>query len=108
MGLSDAPFGLDADDRCLLPTGGSVTGSTATSSGSIAGNLTSADFETLRQDPANWTMAAGNYASTRFSRLDEINTGNVARLKVAWTFSTGMVAGHEAAPLVVRHLCPQS
>src|SRR5687767_2982751 len=76
-------------------------GSTATGSGSISGNLTSAQFETIRQDPANWPTAAGNYASTRFSHLDEINTGNVARLKVAWTFSTGMVAGHEAAPLVV-------
>src|SRR5947207_15241490 len=48
-----------------------------------------------------WTMAAGDYASTRFSALDEINAANVARLKVAWTFSTGMVAGHEAAPLIV-------
>ncbi len=80
---------------------GQSQGSTATSSGSIAGSLTPPDFESLRQDPANWTMAAGNYASTRFSQLDEINTGNVARLKVAWTFSTGMVAGHEAAPLVI-------
>jgi lanthanide-dependent methanol dehydrogenase len=80
---------------------GQPQGSTATSSGSIAGSLAAPDFESLRQDPANWTMAAGNYASTRFSQLDEINTGNVARLKVAWTFSTGMVAGHEAAPLVI-------
>jgi PQQ-dependent dehydrogenase (methanol/ethanol family) len=46
-------------------------------------------------------MAAGNHASTRFSQLDEINTGNVARLHVAWTFSTGMIAGHQAAPVVV-------
>src|SRR5688572_10039378 len=80
---------------------GQPQGSTATSSGSIAGSLTPPDFESLRQDPANWTMPAGNYASTRFSQLDEINTGNVSRLKVAWTFSTGMLAGHEAAPLVI-------
>ena len=46
-------------------------------------------------------MAPGDYANTRFSRLDEITAANVSRMKVAWTFSTGMVAGHEAAPLVV-------
>ena len=46
-------------------------------------------------------MAAKNYASTRFSTLDEIHSKNVANLKVAWTFSTGALAGHEGAPLVV-------
>src|SRR5918993_352097 len=60
-----------------------------------------ADDAGVVTDPAQWTMAAGDYASTRFSRLDEINTTNVSRLKVAWSFSTGAVAGHEAAPLVV-------
>jgi len=46
-------------------------------------------------------MAARNYASTRFSALTQINSGNVSGLKLAWTFSTGMTRGHEAAPLVV-------
>jgi PQQ-dependent dehydrogenase (methanol/ethanol family) len=47
-------------------------------------------------------MAAKDYANTRFSSLDQINTGNVKDLKVAWTFSTGIVRGHEGAPLVVN------
>ena len=46
-------------------------------------------------------MPAKNYAATRFSGLDEINTGNVKNLKVAWTFSTGVNRGQEAAPIVV-------
>jgi PQQ-dependent dehydrogenase (methanol/ethanol family) len=46
-------------------------------------------------------MPAKNYASTRFSGLNEINAATVRQLGVAWTFSTGMVTGHEAAPLVV-------
>ena len=46
-------------------------------------------------------MAAKDYASTRYSTLGDINTTNVTRLHVAWTFSTGVVAGQEAAPLVV-------
>ena len=48
-----------------------------------------------------WTMAAGNHASTRFSPLAEITSANVAKLAPAFTFSTGVVRGHEAAPLVV-------
>jgi PQQ-dependent dehydrogenase (methanol/ethanol family) len=46
-------------------------------------------------------MPAKNYASTRYSGLDQINTGNVSNLKSAWTFSTGVNRGQEAAPLVV-------
>jgi PQQ-dependent dehydrogenase (methanol/ethanol family) len=46
-------------------------------------------------------MPARDYASTRFSGLDQIDTTNVRRLKLAWTFSTGIARGHEAAPLVV-------
>lgn len=52
-------------------------------------------------DDAQWTIPAKNYASTRYSRLSQITAANVARLKLAWTFSTGMDRGHEAAPLVV-------
>jgi PQQ-dependent dehydrogenase (methanol/ethanol family) len=33
--------------------------------------------------------------------LDQINTKNVSNLKVAWTFSTGVLRGHEGSPLVV-------
>jgi PQQ-dependent dehydrogenase (methanol/ethanol family) len=47
-------------------------------------------------------MAAKDYANTRFSALDQINTGNVKDLKVVWTFSTGIARGHEGAPLVVN------
>ncbi|WP_082478827.1 methanol/ethanol family PQQ-dependent dehydrogenase [Methylobacterium sp. Leaf102] len=40
-------------------------------------------------------------ANTRYSPLDGITAENVARLQVAWTFSTGVLRGHEGAPLVV-------
>jgi PQQ-dependent dehydrogenase (methanol/ethanol family) len=49
----------------------------------------------------DWTMAAKDHANTRFSPLAEINAGNVASLKVAWTFGTGTNRGQESAPLVV-------
>ncbi|MBV8903910.1 MAG: methanol/ethanol family PQQ-dependent dehydrogenase, partial [Acidobacteriia bacterium] len=48
-------------------------------------------------------MPAKNYASTRFSTLDQITASNVKNLKLAWTFSTGLTRGHEAAPLIVNN-----
>jgi glucose dehydrogenase len=55
----------------------------------------------MSRDDAEWVMPAKNYASTRFSGLDQIDTENVHELQVAWSFSTGLTSGHEAAPLVV-------
>jgi lanthanide-dependent methanol dehydrogenase len=57
----------------------------------------------LDPDDGQWTRPAKDYASTRFSTLDQINPSNVKNLKLAFTFSTGMTRGHEAAPLVVNN-----
>ena len=46
---------------------------------------------------------AKDYASTRYSSLDQISAHNAKDLKLAFTFSTGMTRGHEAAPLVVNN-----
>jgi lanthanide-dependent methanol dehydrogenase len=72
---------------------------TASSTGSPLAHATVPPF--VPAEDGQWTMPAKDYASTRFSGLDEINRANAGQLKVAWTFSTGIVAGHEAAPLVV-------
>ncbi|MCP3661726.1 MAG: methanol/ethanol family PQQ-dependent dehydrogenase [Gammaproteobacteria bacterium] len=55
----------------------------------------------MQQNANNWVMPNGNYSSTRYSELDQINTSNVKNLKVAWTFSTGVLRGHEGGPLVM-------
>jgi lanthanide-dependent methanol dehydrogenase len=55
----------------------------------------------LSQDAKQWVMPTGNYANTRHSTLKQITADNVGRLQVAWTFSTGVLRGHEGAPLVV-------
>ena len=49
----------------------------------------------------DWPMAARDYANTRFSPLTEISPANVATLRMAFTFSTGVLRGHEAAPIVI-------
>src|SRR5678816_235233 len=48
-----------------------------------------------------WTMPNKNPSATRYSTVSEINTDNVKNLKVAWSFSTGVLRGHEGEPLVV-------
>jgi alcohol dehydrogenase (cytochrome c) len=50
--------------------------------------------------PGEWRRSARDYAGTRFSPLAQIDTTNVTRLRIAWTFSDGTINGHEAAPLV--------
>jgi PQQ-dependent dehydrogenase (methanol/ethanol family) len=52
-------------------------------------------------EDGEWRMPAKNFASTRYSGLDQITTANVSGLKLAWSFSTGTNRGHEAGPVVV-------
>ncbi|MDQ6717042.1 MAG: PQQ-dependent dehydrogenase, methanol/ethanol family [Gemmatimonadota bacterium] len=47
-----------------------------------------------------WLVQGKDLAQTRYSELAEINANNAANLKVAWTFATGVLRGHEGAPLV--------
>lgn len=55
----------------------------------------------LAADPANWVMQTGDYANTRYSALSEINADNAKDLQPVWTFSTGVLRGHEGGPLVI-------
>ena len=48
-----------------------------------------------------WTSYGGDAANTRFSGLDQITTGNVANLQVAWAFPLGVLEGQESTPLVI-------
>ena len=56
---------------------------------------------TAADEDGQWVRPARDYASTRYSALTEITAENVKGLRLAWTFSTGVNRGHEAAPLVV-------
>ena len=55
----------------------------------------------LSQDPNNWVMWGRTYDGQRYSPLNQINSENVGNLQVAWTFSTGVLRGHEGGPLVI-------
>jgi len=56
---------------------------------------------TMQEDAHNWVMPAGNYANQRYSELTQINKDNVKDLNMAWSFSTGVLRGHEGNSLVI-------
>ena len=58
-------------------------------------------LDKMAKDPKQWVMQQGDDANTRFSKLNQITAANVKKLQVAWTFSTGVLRGHEGGPLVV-------
>ncbi len=58
----------------------------------------------MSANPKDWVMPAGDYANTRYSKLNQINAANVGKLQVAWTFSTGVLRGHEGGPLIVGNM----
>ncbi|RWY41508.1 PQQ-dependent dehydrogenase, methanol/ethanol family [Falsigemmobacter intermedius] len=55
----------------------------------------------LAKDPANWVMTGRDYNAQNYSTMTEINKETVKRLRPAWSFSTGVLHGHEGTPLVV-------
>jgi PQQ-dependent dehydrogenase (methanol/ethanol family) len=62
------------------------------------------DLLKLEKDPKAWAQPTGNYANWRYSKLNKITSENVGDLQVAWTFSTGVLRGHEGNPLVVGNM----
>ena len=57
---------------------------------------------TLDAEDGQWTTAAKTPKALRYSQLTEIDTASVRGLRPVWTYSTGVLRGHEAAPLVVN------
>ncbi len=45
------------------------------------------------KESGNWILHHGGYSAQRYSALNQINTGNVKDLKVAWTMTLGGVEG---------------
>ncbi|MDT8343939.1 MAG: methanol/ethanol family PQQ-dependent dehydrogenase [Thermohalobaculum sp.] len=76
-----------------------VTAAIATIFGAQA--MANESVKSLTKNPNGWVLQTGDYANTRYSKLDQIHRGNVGDLQVAWTFSTGVLRGHEGSPLVI-------
>jgi len=59
------------------------------------------NLQKMMDDPNQWVIQTGDYKNQRYSKLDQITKDNVKDLQVAWTFSTGVLRGHEGSPLVI-------
>ncbi|GAC1561547.1 MAG: methanol/ethanol family PQQ-dependent dehydrogenase [Beijerinckiaceae bacterium] len=55
----------------------------------------------MTQNPKDWVMPTGDYANQRHTALKQITPENIKNLVPKWTFSTGVLRGHEGAPLVI-------
>jgi quinohemoprotein ethanol dehydrogenase len=52
-------------------------------------------------EPQNWLTHGGGWSEQRYSRLDQINTHNVGRLRPAWSVEFDTTRGQESTPLIV-------
>ena len=68
---------------------------------SIVGAAGAAAAAAQATEDGAWPMPAKDHASTRYSALAQITSSNATTLRPVWTFSTGVLAGHEGQPLVV-------
>ncbi|HYC52255.1 MAG TPA: PQQ-binding-like beta-propeller repeat protein, partial [Gemmatimonadaceae bacterium] len=57
----------------------------------------------LEPEDGQWIRPAKSYSSLRYSQLTEITRANVGQLKQAWSYSTGVLRGHEEPPIVVNN-----
>ena len=77
-------------------------GSLVAALGCLSGVLTGPALAQAAAD-GEWPMPGKDYSSTRYSKLALITPANATRLRPVWTFSTGVLAGHEGQPLVVKN-----
>ena len=73
-------------------------------SGGIATSMMVLAASAVAQGPGEWTMTGRTYDLQRYSPLTQINKANVKSLKASWTFSTGVLNGHEGNPLVFNNV----
>src|SRR5881392_501017 len=79
-------------------------------SGGLAASLlvlvaASAVAQSLESPPAGqWWSTGRTYDLQRYSSLSQINRTTVKNLKASWTFSTGVLNGHEGNPLVINNV----
>jgi alcohol dehydrogenase (cytochrome c) len=80
--------------------GGVGVGTVAATAGEVANYSPVTQERLTNPEPGNWLLYRQNYNGQGFSPLKQINTENAKSLVPVWTFSTGVVEGHESPPMV--------
>ena len=66
------------------------------------GSVSQSMLDGAAKDSKNWLHSNGSYEQTRYHPASQINTDNVAKMRPAFVFQTGIVESMETAPLVVN------
>jgi alcohol dehydrogenase (cytochrome c) len=105
LGLGAGTGPLLAQDGTLARRADNSGGSTGGTPGLERNPVATVTSERIAKapvdEPGNWLTYHGSYDAQRYSRLDQINTGNVSGLKKAWEMYLPIPHGFEATPLVV-------
>ncbi|WP_343591229.1 PQQ-dependent dehydrogenase, methanol/ethanol family [Paracidovorax wautersii] len=78
-----------------------LAGAAAQAAGTNAAQVDGEWIQANRATTEQWPSYGLDYAETRFSRLGQIDAGNVRRLGLAWSYDLQSTRGVEATPLVV-------
>jgi quinohemoprotein ethanol dehydrogenase len=85
----------------LLLSGGHSLAADAEHVSKGIGRVDQSRLNHTEREPENWMTHGGSYDEQRFSRLQQIDTGNVTNLGLAWSHTFDTNRGQEATPLVV-------
>lgn len=78
-----------------------LTASAILSCGAVYSASANEELAKMAKNHNDWVMQTGDYANTRYSPLDQITKDNVKNLQAKWSFSTGVLRGHEGGPLII-------
>ena len=81
-------------------TGGATTAAKPMSKNLVA--ITQPMLNAAARDPKNWIHSNGSYEQTRYYAGNQINSGNVAKMRPAFVFQTAVLESMETAPIVVN------
>jgi alcohol dehydrogenase (cytochrome c) len=93
----------DADAPAAAPGGGGRSLEKArglTMEGQIKNYAPVTDEMLRNPDPADWLMIRRNYQAWSYSPLNQITTGNVKELQLAWVWAMNETGANETTPLV--------
>jgi PQQ-dependent dehydrogenase (methanol/ethanol family) len=85
----------------LIGSAGAVQADTKLTKAVPLGGLSQARLNAADKDGKNWLHVNGGYSQQRFFPGNQINTGNVSKLKPAFMFQTQVLESMETAPVVI-------
>lgn len=103
--LSRIAAGMIAASLAGIAFAGEIQNQATTSGKPMSSKLVPVSQDMLNAsnaDKSHWLHPNGNYAQTRYYPADQINSGNVSKLRPAFVFQTAVMESMETAPLVVN------